>query len=125
MKKLLFLAFWALPSQASAAELFCRADFDESSHYEVTALVGAGGLEGSVALRFRSDDGMDLHADLRPESQAIIPGQAVRFNAQGEAMGASLDVAFANGEYRGVLGVSFGLDHAEPLALDTVCTLRY
>jgi hypothetical protein len=105
---------------AFASTLLCRADFDEGSHYELTVQGAAAGF------RYLTNDGIDLHADLKASLSEISEGKSVAVKAANENMGASVDAAFdaPSGTYLGKMMVTFDLQHADPLELDASCTLQ-
>jgi hypothetical protein len=109
-----------LSTPALASTIFCHADFDEGSHYELTA-------EGANAgFRYSTNDGIDLHADLKTSRSEISENKFVVVNAANENMGATVNAAFdaANGTYLGKMGVTFDLQHADPLELDASCSVK-
>ena len=114
----LLCLFFATP--AFAATLFCHADFDEGSHYELTVKGADAGF------RYVTDDGIDLRAALKASRQDLVEGKSVAVSAANENMGATVDAAFdaASGTYLGKMGVTFDLQHADPLELDASCTLQ-
>ena len=114
------------PGTALAGDLHCRADFDESSHYELGATVNGKGVEGKVAFRYLASDGVDLSSELQPKTAEMEAGKSVALSAASDSMSANLSAPFvaATQDYRGSLEVSFDLDNTSPVMVDAICTLR-
>jgi len=123
MRNLVFAFFLVAPLPVYAGSLHCRADYDESSHYELTAQVSGETIQGAVGFRYVTSDNIDLHADLSPKQQRVEPGKGISFEAANDSMSVKLETVFEKAGYKGPLEVSFSLDHAEPLTLDAVCAL--
>lgn len=116
----------ATSASASAQALRCQADFDESSHYELEAAVEAGALKGPVALRYVTEDGLDLRAEMKATAFRQVPGELLQLKAANESMALALDAVEMGppGSLVGRMTISFSLDHAEDLELSANCALR-
>lgn len=125
MKAIPLLCLFFTPS-AFAETLQCRADFDESSHYELSAEVHPRTESSPASFRYVTEDGIDLRASLVASSEAIVPGQTVSIVAANENMGATVHAAFdaATKSYRGTMLVTFDLQQADPVELDASCTVQ-
>jgi hypothetical protein len=119
--KLSALALLFFASPAFASTLLCRANYDEGSHYELSANVSEGAVRGPVGLRYATDDGIDLHAELAARSARFGPGGLVHLEAANDSMGLTLD-GTVGADMR--LAISFGLEHAEPVELTARCALN-
>lgn len=116
MKTILFLLLFSLPAQAQ--NFFCRADFDEGSHYE---LASASGKE--ILFGYKTNDGLDLQAELITREFNLEQHSALRIKASNENMGVELETTYKQNKYSGLLRVSFSLDSVEFLELPVDCTL--
>jgi hypothetical protein len=108
---------------AYSATLHCRSDYDDSSHYEITASLGK---RGTVGLRYVTEDGVDLHSDLSAKKQEVSLGHSIRLEAENATMGLRLDTVFDSGSlsYKGTAQLRFSLEHAEPVDLAADCFVR-
>jgi len=127
MKALLVLFIPALFSLPAFAEtLNCRADYDEGSHYEISAAVNGRAISGDVAFRFLSNDGINLHSALKPQTQNFELARKIELTARDENMSVALKADFETGaqDYEGVLTVTFDLQDAQPVVVNAQCTLQ-
>ncbi|MGZ3655492.1 MAG: hypothetical protein ACXVB9_20215 [Bdellovibrionota bacterium] len=111
---------------AFAETLNCRADYDEGSHYEISAAVNGRAISGDVAFRFLSNDGINLHSALKPQTQSFDVGKKIELTARDENMSVALRTDFETGskDYEGVLTVTFDLQDAQPVDVNAQCTLQ-
>jgi hypothetical protein len=123
LASLIFLFF---ARAAFAGDFHCRAEVDESSHYELGAAVSGNGVKGNVTFRYLTTDGIDLTSELQPKTATVDLGKSVSLSAASDSMAAKLSTAFVpeTHEYRGSLEVSFDLDNTSPVMVDAVCTFR-
>ena len=127
MNRALASLFFLFPSGPVFAQaLHCRADFDETSHYELSAVLSERGVDGKVGFRYLSEDGIDLKSDLDPKSIVFVAGKTIKLSASNDSMAASLqaDAAASSGTYSGVLHVNFNLDNLSPVDVNADCTIR-
>ena len=105
-----------LAPHAGAAGFTCIAPFDEGSRYELRH----HGVNGLAVLRYYTDDGLDLRAEMKAKNYRD-DGKELHLEAANESMGLTLQATGAEGEYAGTLNISFSLEHAESLELEAKC----
>jgi hypothetical protein len=125
MMKLLLFCFLLFSITAGAAELSCRSDFDESSHYELKVGIQNDLLKGPVYFRYITEDGLDLEAKMDITEQAFKEGAFMRLAAKNKSMAVGLDATIKQNQYNGPLRVSFDLDNVDALELEAVCTIEH
>lgn len=116
MRALLFAITFLSSAAGSAAELFCAAPFDEGSRYELRL----AGENSPAALRYLTDDGLDLAAEMTVTSFRD-DGKELALEAANESMGIRLLAGGEGERLAGTLFVSFSLDHADTLELRAEC----
>jgi hypothetical protein len=127
MKIFTFLLGLFIFSSAAHAEKFqCRADFDESSHYELSAETESGSIRGSVVFRYVTEDGIDLSAELSPKEQKFESEKFFRVMAENQNMRVLAEGIFdrTQEKFSGNIRVNFDLEHADPVELAAICTLN-
>lgn len=116
MKALFLVLTFLFSLSASAAEVLCVAPFDEGSRYELRF----SGENSPAALRYLTDDGLDLRAEMKVKSFRD-DGNELAFEAANESMGVRLEAKGEGRSAKGILAVSFSLDEAEALELAAEC----
>ena len=113
-------------SPVVAGEFRCRADFDETSHYEFHGDITGTGISGPLELRYLSSDGIDLKGTLTAKTATFAPGAALSLTAANDSMGAELKTTFdpASKSYLGTLAISFDLDQSSPAEQNASCTVQ-
>ncbi len=112
---MLYLIFVAMVAQA--AEMKCKAPFDDSSYYQLVAQITDSRIVGNVAFSYVTTDGLDLRAKLKPSEQKIVPGKSFFFVGSDGNMSvkAGADYWAEDKNYQGAIEVSFAFDGTPPV----------
>jgi len=124
--KALVFGLLFFPILGRAGELNCRAPFDDSSYYHLTASLDEDArILGGVDFAYFTNDGFELHAEMEPVEQRVEPEKSLFLKARGDFMSieAEAELSPEGTKYEGALKVSFSLDGAPDLEVLMSCDL--